>query len=405
MNKNNMATNHPIRVFLDSNVFINECYNFSDNGNLGFLLRYIKLGSVYLLLSNIVINEVEKHIREDVTGAANKLRKVKHETIGDSKRKVSHCLAVFRDMNHYNYLFAPIQKNQMVTDAVERFKHYISEANTNILDNSGVDLESIISDYFFNNPPFEERKNKKSEFPDAIMAKKLISMVGINSPIIIVSNDNGFKSALRHTKGFIIYDNLSELLDDLNRQRKNLISNSIVKYMSRKETILAITQLIENKLYENEISIDGQDCDHHGIVSGCDYEETTILDVNDIKLGSFTIDNIDEMRSSSIVSIGCSTNIIAQCLYFDESQSWWDPEEKHYLYSHYGTIIETHRVSFDVVITLESSSVNNTNISSVEFDFILNPDTRIQQDFVETDQAENGHQAEVMDTLEDYHHH
>jgi predicted nucleic acid-binding protein len=63
--------NYPISVFLDTNIFIEAKYDFSSKGIFCTLNKYINDDKIRLFISNIVENEVKKHINEDAAKLCN----------------------------------------------------------------------------------------------------------------------------------------------------------------------------------------------------------------------------------------------------------------------------------------------------------------------------------------------
>ena len=70
--------NYPLNVTIDTNIFEENKFDFGPDGTMNLLIKNVQNGKIKLVLSNIVIKEVEKHICkcvDDVCGKARKLRK------------------------------------------------------------------------------------------------------------------------------------------------------------------------------------------------------------------------------------------------------------------------------------------------------------------------------------------
>ena len=70
--------NYPINVTIDTNVFDATKYNLGDNSNLRLLVKYVQERKINLVLSDIVIREVKKHIKdqiENICAIEKRLRK------------------------------------------------------------------------------------------------------------------------------------------------------------------------------------------------------------------------------------------------------------------------------------------------------------------------------------------
>ena len=52
----------PLYVTLDTNIFDSNKLDFSKDSTLSLLINYVETGKIKIVLSNIVVKEVEKHI-------------------------------------------------------------------------------------------------------------------------------------------------------------------------------------------------------------------------------------------------------------------------------------------------------------------------------------------------------
>lgn len=69
---------YPLNVTIDTNIFEANKFDFSIDSTMSLLVKNVKSGKIKLILSNIVISEVEKHLSkcvDDICGKARKLRK------------------------------------------------------------------------------------------------------------------------------------------------------------------------------------------------------------------------------------------------------------------------------------------------------------------------------------------
>ena len=69
---------YPLYVTLDTNIFDANKLDFSKESTLGLLVNYVEAGKIKIVLSNIVIKEVEKHViksSDSICSAFRELRK------------------------------------------------------------------------------------------------------------------------------------------------------------------------------------------------------------------------------------------------------------------------------------------------------------------------------------------
>lgn len=343
----------PINVFIDTQVFIQESYDFSRKGKFAFLKKHIDSGKVKLLSSNIVKGEVERHIKSDVSVPINKILSAL-----DDRR-----FAILRESQFYE-VFQSLAKADMVNEAVKIFNTYLADSQVIILNIETVKLQDIISDYFEGLPPFGEG-HKKSEFPDAFNVSMIQHYAGENGKVYIVSGDGDFASI----ENVMRYKTLNELLDAINSQDE--ICSDSKQYILLDVTQQSIYDRVESDLMDIgfEIKVDGTDTDRKGISSGYEYEEIELLSVLPKKMADVEVIDIDYEEQLITISLICKTELEFSCSFFDEENSIWDSEDKEYPSPYYGTMHEVHNASIPVVVNISFDDDKKTfYIENVEVD-------------------------------------
>ena len=67
----------PLYVTLDTNIFDSNKLDFSKDSTLSLLINYVETGKIKIVLSNIVVKEVEKHIvraSEDICSSISRIK-------------------------------------------------------------------------------------------------------------------------------------------------------------------------------------------------------------------------------------------------------------------------------------------------------------------------------------------
>ena len=198
--------NYPLSVFIDTNIFVGCKYDLSDESVLKILEKFSKNQKVNLHISNVVLREIEKHIKDDIDNVFNSFKSAKKEAM----KKISP--KMFDGTSFAQYFAIPL-KEDIEKSVFIKFYDFLNATNMIVLDNEGVKIDLILEDYFNNCPPFEKRENKKNEFPDAIIAAKLKEEFSSSNPVWIVSGDKGFQSVFDGLKGFNCIYSLKELFD------------------------------------------------------------------------------------------------------------------------------------------------------------------------------------------------
>lgn len=393
--------NYPISVFIDTNIFDSCKYHLGNNSVLQILGKLVEDNKVNLYISNIVLKEAEKHIRNAIENTYRVLK----ATEKDIKKLISPTMLEDTAIKEYFQLL-PIEG--LDESALNKFHDYLKKTNTTILDNSGINLDQIVSDYFSNKPPFEKKEKKKNEFPDAIIIAKLKETFSEMNPIWIISEDKGFQKAFQGLKGFNSMDSLKALFDILNEHDANMkvIYDQVKGYFENIDEVNQIIKEVVVKLQNEELEVEGMDCDRSGYCEGFEYDEVYTEDISNTNLTLSSIDKISE--NTVIVSVLFSADISVSCSFDDIENSIWDSEENEYFFLQRGEVRELHNAEFECVLTLavpEKNDNTNFQLEEISYELELDQYTRVDREFIEQEDPEIDARAEMMDTLEEYHKH
>lgn len=378
--------NFPIAVFIDTQVFIQESYDFGVKGKLTYLRNRIDAGEVNLLISPIVRGEVARHIKQDVEKGIDKLRSAQENRL----------LAILRE-SKYSCLFETVDTTAMVDESIAIFEKFLTDTKATMLNIHDIDLETVIADYFHGNPPFGEA-HKKNEFPDAFNVSMLKHFSDKYGPVYVVSGDSDLSSI----DNLYCIGTLGELLDAINSQ--NEICMAAKKFIEEEATCQSILEKVKEFISENDyqLSVDGSDTDRKGLSSGYEYEDVELLSVSPAILSELEAININYSDQLVTVTAVCKARMEFSCSFFDEENSIWDPEDKEYAYACYGTMHESHIACISVEISVhfdkkdEDTKKINFEISDIDVDmnidldqYTLQNDGRKRTDNPYTDWEEN----------------
>lgn len=350
---------YPINVTIDTNVFDSCKYDLSENSTLRILSNYVKDNKVKVYLSNIVIREAKAHLKKQAIGLYSKIRNNRKEMLDIADEDLISVSGL------KDYILIP-EKQDIIDKTWNRFNDFINSLKPIIFDNSEIDLDEIIDDYFDFNAPFEQSKEKRKEFPDAFIAKQIRSNFPEENSYII-SNDKGFKDACSKDKQFVFLGKLGDLYNKISEQDANYsLAISIENELSEK-----INDAIRNSIirYEN-ITVYGLSFDRKGVASGHDYYETTLNSIKNVSHDVHIVDAIDE--NEAIITLNCSANIKMDCYYMDYNNAIWDSEEKVYIDIDSKHIVEKHKARFAVRLQL---NLINKDFSLYDISIILGGDT------------------------------
>lgn len=350
----------PLYVTLDTNIFDSNKLDFSKDSTLSLLINYVETGKIKIVLSNIVVKEVEKHIvraSEDICSAFRGLRK---EVLKIVSKGLLEQIGVKTDL-------LLLDKEKYQEKSLDVWRKFLENLNPEILDLSLIDLNDIVDDYFDIKPPFEFGEKKRKEFPDAFIANQIRKRFGKDEVIAIVCNDNGLKKACGNSQNHIFYKTLGELYNAINIQETEY-----------KNILQEINCLIANYIPEIQNMLKNEDCvevhglsyDKDGIESGFDYSDIEVVSVKNISCRVRTIDEItDEIAWATLLG---TVDMEVACSYEDYGNAIWDSENKAYFYLETRTNLEKHTARFALRIELNRKE---NSIRIIPFKIILNGDT------------------------------
>ena len=150
-----------MNIFLDTSIFIQQ--NFFRGKKLENLAKLASQGFIKLFLTSLNDKEIIKKINDE----CDKLEEA--ESLFLRKLETTHKIVKnFYELEEMNNFITKNLRDNLL-NKYEDFKDF---AKIKIIKTSDYfDIESVIDDYFLNNPPFSNKKEKKSEFPDAISLK------------------------------------------------------------------------------------------------------------------------------------------------------------------------------------------------------------------------------------------
>lgn len=351
---------YPLSVTIDTNVFEANKFDFGNDSTMRLLVKNVQNGKIKLVLSNIVISEVEKHICrcvDDLCGKARKLRKEYLDILPEQ---------YLADIGMGIYVQIPDKKTAQQS-AKATFAKFLEDCKVERLDTSDINLEQILEDYFAVRPPFENSEKKRKEFPDAFIAQEIKNRFDNNEVVAIVSQDNGFKTACTRSKNHLFFSSIGELLNELSKNEEeyaaalNLIKNNND----------SIVQTIKREIDDSCIEVYGLSYNQDGIVEGYDYNEI-YLDRYDLSgMRIHTIDDIDENIITASLWIYGTMDV--DCYYDDIDNAFWDSEENEYFGVKTIHILEKHNAKFACRIEFNSKT---KEIRVLPFKIILGGDSR-----------------------------
>ncbi len=199
-------------ITIDSNIFDANGLNL-ESGLLHQLTQF-KEGSAEFILSEIVVREVHRHLAEQA-------RKVK-EALGSAiKRSAQNGIL---DDNAHAALTAIYDKAVDPRSAARgRLQNFVNETGcARVVPAEEANMKKLIGMYFGPIAPFEDAKNKKYEFPDAIALITLEDWAKANGKkILAISKDGGWKKFAETSEWIDVQEDLPAALEMFQQHTEN----------------------------------------------------------------------------------------------------------------------------------------------------------------------------------------
>ena len=114
--------NHPISIFLDTNIFISQKYDFSDTKNSDFnnLIKMVNDGKIKLYISQIVEHEVKKHIKEDIFEIFKEVKKSRNIILKKFSKNYSQTSVLSNLFSFYN-----LKKDDISEEIISKYYKFL----------------------------------------------------------------------------------------------------------------------------------------------------------------------------------------------------------------------------------------------------------------------------------------
>lgn len=323
-------------VFLDTEVFDSVRLDFA-NRNLEYLTELVASGQVHVLLSEIVLREIRKHIGSEAQIAADLCKKL-----------ISVPLFRTRHSDIVAKLATEAIRGELESAGTERLQHFLKASKAEVLKIDTTQVQQVFDDYFDSKPPFGGGK-KKSEFPDAFSLHAVRAWAaGKKYPVHVISNDSdvksfcGIDSVLQHKDSLVAF--LAMFPDaEIARRVRDWMDDHWVD----------VQEFLANVVPEYDFSLERADGDVESVsVEDLDVSDFAVVEISD-----------DTARLTAEVTLYINAHIYAfppDWYPEDEREQYYGPSREH------GSVRDTLGMTIDVSVHLESLTKMPTEVLEVE---------------------------------------
>ncbi|MBF1996651.1 DUF4935 domain-containing protein [Serratia symbiotica] len=234
-------------ITIDNSILKSEGYKFYE-GLLAQMSQF-KKSPVQVIQPDIIHNEAIKHIEKEIYNARSSI----HQAIRSANKQLNINKS---DLSRAEELLSVVGTDKEI--ATKKLNEYYEFIGAEKIDSSEyVELSDLMDLYFNTHAPFENGKNKKNEFPDAIALLSIDSWGDAHDlNVIAVSQDMGWKEFSGGCYRIKVVSSLAEALEIF--QPHNKVSSII--YKIREDSLFAdknhILEQIKVKIIDSLDSAD-----------------------------------------------------------------------------------------------------------------------------------------------------
>lgn len=363
-----MDTSTNFVICFDTNIYDNTKYNFDDQFYKTFKdLKKEKFPDLEIYINSIIYREVMAHLEEK--GQEN------NEVI-EGVKKDDWNLELFdelqRALDDIDCL-----REASIKEAKDKFNNFLSLFSVDInslkgklihADNQNFDLGEVLDDYFNHRPPFENKNNKKNEFPDALIIQNISQRFKNHDNFIVVSSDNGFRKAVEQKiPKATMFANYSECANYLNKHHENY--DKVCMTIEKLESVIEkeINQFLSDLTYD---FVPTYHAENFGIkVDVTNYDRkghSELSELDEMMIQKFELNDSPLVRILNIEDNGNTTAEIA----YEAIFSILGSED-----SSYDLINETHKVKYivDIIVNIDTDEILDVSPQEI----FLNKDSLI----------------------------
>lgn len=341
-------------ISLDTSVFDGQQRNL-ERGLLKRLQQF-NGSDVKLILSDVVVKEVEAHLRKDAWEAQSSVKKALK--LAGPSWQVSEEQAKLVETT----LYGAETPESIAKSRLDNYMVVTSAIVANAEDH--VAVGDLVGRYFASRPPFADKETKKHEFPDALAVLTLESWAEKEDvKILVVTKDGDWKAYCKDSLRLVAIDDLSIALGCFQREAASfnclLLSQEYIA-----GDPLNISNAVLDAINKQEWKIE--------FIPEADSQFN--FDVEDVesKFELVCIENVDDGQFFEPVEYGddflvalLSVAISAEvtCHFSFEK---WDGIDKEYMSMGSGSSTVTEDLSIEALVTFRGRMPNKVKIEEIE---------------------------------------
>lgn len=191
-------------ISIDNNILKGCGYEF-DQGLLRQLSQFAN-SPITIVFSDVIHNEAKKHLASGMSEARKHIKK--------GLRSALYKLNIPQKyISEAKWALAIDGSDEEIAE--RRLNQYYNEINAEIIDSEQhLDSKELMKRYFATQPPFELKKEKKNEFPDAVALIGIEDWAAYNdTKVLVVSKDKGWEDYAKESEWLTVKKDLAEAIE------------------------------------------------------------------------------------------------------------------------------------------------------------------------------------------------
>jgi hypothetical protein len=357
-----MPDNQPLRsklFFLDTQTYMARNFQF-DYGVLERLQSHLEEDDCHLLITDVNVREVRRHLKRKAAEAVTAINKAKKEAM------------ILRNTPAlpWHGIFDSVSAQQISDSLEEKFNAFLNNNRVEVVATKNVDIDAVFDAYFNALPPFAT-SGKKAEFPDAFVLHAVNSISKQRGyKLYVVSEDRDVKSFCEANENLISLSRLEELLELVLKNSERLAEPAKFAEEIFAEFEGIIKQNIQEQLDGAEFELDDE------------FPEAEVSDIEVEGIEYLSKNLTDVSKEYATFELMVRVSVIVDMSLPDYDRSPWDSEDKFYPFVFHNKLVRRyiHTAPITVEISFDDGVAANAALAWVETDEIVDlSSARIEQ--------------------------
>jgi hypothetical protein len=329
--------------FLDTQTYVARNFNFV-SGALKTLQNHLEEDDCHLLITEVNVREVRRHLSRKAAEAAGVIKVAQKEAM------------VLRNIPGlpWSGIFEKVSLERIESNLLNNFERFLDNPRIEIVSVGRVNIEEVFDAYFNERPPFAT-SGKKSEFPDAFILSAVNNISRDRGyKLYVVSEDRDVKSYCQAHDNLLSIGRLDELLDLILKNNQKLAEPAKFAEEVFEELKDEVKQSLTRLLKEASFDLDDPEAE----INSIDIEKIDFL----------SRDLSDVATEYAVFNVISKISLVIDFCVPDYDRSPWDWEDKYYPFLLQNRIARRYTYSGPVFVNFEYDDGIAANAKLMEID-------------------------------------